>query len=129
MAGERIARMRRAWPWGLVLVSDGESKEPVPTTFDGAAVLGGSSVVVSRILHEVDGEAAAEIWLERDPPGMACVYDAPFLVPSGRLRLSDAAQQDAVEVPIERAMRRARVYMDNEEHPELVIVSLDQAGR
>lgn len=126
MAGEMIVRMRRAWPWGLVLVSDAESKEPVPTNFDGAAVVGGSSFVVSRILHEVDGVATAEIWLERHPTDMACVYDASLLVSSGRLVLTDAAQQDAVEVPVERAARRVRVYIDDEDHPELVIVSLDQ---
>lgn len=126
VASELIVRMRRAWPWGLVLVSDAESKEPVPGTCGGAVALGGPSVVISRILHEVDGEATAEIWLDRHPIEMACVYDAPFLALSGRLRVSDAAEEDAVEAPIERATLRARVYVDDEDHPELVIVSLDR---
>lgn len=127
MPGAMIVRMRRAWPWGLVLVSDAESKEPVPNAFDEAAVLGGSSFVVCRILHEVDGEATAEIWLERHPTDMACVYEGPFVVPSGRLLLTDAAQQHPVEVPVEREKRRVRVYVDDADHPELVIVSLDRA--
>ena len=126
VASDLIVRIRRAWQWGLVLVSDAESRESVPGTFDGAVVVGGSSFVVSRILHEVDGEPTAEIWLDRHPTDMTCVYDAPFLASSGRLRVSDAAQQDAVEAPVERETRQARVYVDDEEFPELVIVSLDR---
>lgn len=64
-------------------------------------------------------------WNNTQPTWLASTT-RPLLVLSGRLVLTDAAQQDAVEVPVERTTRRVRVYIDDEDHPELVLLSLDQ---
>jgi hypothetical protein len=122
--GYVLISSRREWPWGLVLISDSTSKELLPGEMGSAVVVGVSTALVSKILHAVDGEATAEVWLERRPEALECVYQGDLTIPSGVLQLSDAACERIVSASVEPGTRPVQVYVDSGVHPERVVVSI-----
>lgn len=91
----------REWPWGLAVVGDPADPAPVPSTFDTNLVVGSASTVISRIQHAVDGAAIATVTLNEVPRSLTLVHTGALTMFSGRLRLSDAANEetDACELP------------------------------
>jgi len=53
---DRVLSVSRVWPWGLAVITDPGSSEPVPSALDGNGVAAGHAVVAASIQHEVDGE-------------------------------------------------------------------------
>lgn len=122
-----LMRSRRAWPWGLVLISDSESQESLPDRNEGL-VVAAHSALAARILHEVDGKATAEVWVSRRPQGLHLVYDGDIDIPSGTIQISDAAGDAIESATVEPGSYSVQVYVDDDAHPERVIVALNQPG-
>jgi hypothetical protein len=123
-----LLKVNREWPWGLVYLTDFDSREELSSSrIDNSVVLGCCrTTLVSRILHEVDGEAVAEVWLNVTPEGLDCVYDASLSTPSGRLLMGDAVMNESVVTSVAAIEWRAQVYVDNEQHPQRVVVVLSE---
>jgi hypothetical protein len=119
-----ILRSQRAWPWGVVCVSDARSRQELPLEFGDRVVVGVETALVSRILHEVDGEATAEVWFGEPPEDLRCVYDAAFLLPSGVVTLGDASENENLSASTDRSVGRARVFADDTQHPQRVVALL-----
>jgi hypothetical protein len=96
-----LVSSQRGRPWGLVLLSDADSRELVPTTMEGACAVGVGTAVVCRSIHGQEGEALAEVLLNSEPSDLQLVYDAEITVPSGTLRLGDAGDEETVSVAVD----------------------------
>jgi hypothetical protein len=125
---EAKVSVRRAWPWGLAVVTDPASSEPVPEELDEHGIAAGRTVLVSAILHETDGEATAEIWVSAGPPGLICVYDAEFFTSSGAVTLGDAGQERHTPAEIGKGSHRLRVLVDAIGSPERIVFEFGTVG-
>lgn len=114
----------RTWPWGLVLISDSGSEELLPESWDGVVVAVSTSIAV-RILHAVDGEATAEVWVGHVPDGLILVHEGEMDIPTGIIEVSDAAGDRIDSAAVATGTHPVRIYVDNEVHPERVVVALD----
>jgi hypothetical protein len=120
----RLAQMRRGWPWGLAFLRDAESSDPLARWTDTATAQGTRTEIAAAILHEIDGQATAEVWLGEAPDGLVEVHEQELDVPSGAVVLGDAADEQTTWVAIPAGVWRARVLVDNEHHSELVVFVL-----
>lgn len=82
-APARLLAVTREWPWGLAVLTDAGSSDPVPTDLDMHSIATAGSVVAASIQHAVDGEAVAEVWKGRPPEDMACVDEGVFVTVCG----------------------------------------------
>ena len=89
--GRRLLSAVRGCPWGLALVTDPASSEPVPTNLDQRGIAADRSILAASIQHEVDGKARAEVWLGSCGEELICVYEGGFVTCSGAVILGDAA--------------------------------------
>lgn len=111
----------RGWPWGLALVTDPASSEPVPTSLDQKGIAAGRSILAASIQHEVDGEARAEVWLGPCGQELTCVYEGEFVTSSGAVILGDAAYETHSPADIGEGAHRLRVLVDEIGSPERVV--------
>jgi hypothetical protein len=93
---------------------------------EGSCVVGVGTAVVCRSIHEQEGEALAEVWLNSEPSDLSLVYDAAIAFPSGTLRLGDAGNEEAVSVAVAPGPWRVRVFVDDEWEPERVVFALSE---
>ena len=119
-----MLRKERPWPWGIVYVAATESIQPIPQHFGQELVVGNSSALACRIVHEVDGEGSFELWLGDATPESECVFDAPFDCPTGAVIVATAGFDDAELVVVEPQSFRARVYANERDHPTRVVLVL-----
>lgn len=117
-----LLSVRRAWPWGLVVVTDPGSSEDVPSQLDPLGVAAGESILAVHIVHEVDGEATAEIWLNPPPDeGLTAAYSGDFTTACGAVILGDAAYENHLPAEVGEGTHRLRVLVDDVGHPTRVI--------
>ena len=119
-----LARQERAWRWGLVLLTDAESRELLPTETGSDAVVGCETAMVCRIRHAVDGSALAEVCRDFTPSGLVVVHSLTIFFPSAGMRLGDAGGELVEEAAVAEGPWLASVYVDEIEHPEDVVISL-----
>jgi hypothetical protein len=112
----------------LVLLGDPDDRSPLPTTLGGEAVVASDATLVCRIQHAVDGEAtaAASLGTNDDASGMVLVHEGLLALPSGRLRLGDAANEAAEETQLAPGRYGVCVFVDELEHPTQVIFALSR---
>lgn len=123
----RLLIVKREWPYGLAYFGDPESTEELPELNDLGVSPGRTQIGVS-VLHEVDGEATAEVWFGPvDVEGQTCVYDGEFATESGEIALSDAPAEEffTSEALLARTYR-LRIYIDdlNQYGAERVVFAL-----
>ena len=123
MASDPLLRSRRCWRWGLVVIADVGASD-VPEVVRDQLVVGTRQVVLCGIMHEIDGEATAEVVLGFAPEGLEGVYDSFLDVASGQIELGDAAGESVETAQIAPGTWRIRVYVDDGVEPERVVVRL-----
>jgi hypothetical protein len=119
----RMLSVSRAWPWGLAVITDPGSSEPVPSDLDGNGIAAGRTVVAASIQHEVDGEAVAEVWLGRPPGDWHCVHEGEFVTVCGAVIVGDAAYEQHVPVEVGEGAHQLRVLVHEIGSPPRVAFS------
>jgi hypothetical protein len=105
-----LGELRASFPWGILLITDEGSKDPIPDWTTGADQITGSrSSIVIKIRHEVDGPALVRVW-DAEPPSPGAITDERVLtIASGILQISDALVDQAVRVPITTSSVRVKL--------------------
>ena len=110
-----VGRVRREWPWGIVVFSDLHANGPSATDLDHAVVVGNYATIVAHAAADVDAVATVEIWIGRPPATTTCVYDAEFKTPSGKVIVGDIAMDETTLIDTQAAgtntVYTARVYL------------------
>lgn len=117
----RLVSVTRGWPWGLAVVMDPGSSSPVPAHLDLSGVAASLDIVAVAILHEVDGEAVAEVWLGSLAAELPCVYDGEFVTVSGAVTLGDAGSEQHVPAEVGEGSHRLRVLVDHVGSPQKIV--------
>src|SRR4051794_16965375 len=117
--------LQQHFPWGWLLLTDSESNEDIPSAPNAGPVLVGSTYLLVRVLHEVDGEVAVQVGPSAGD-GLAQEFSGPLDVPSGRLRIGDLLDEIGsivVEVPTLKC--DVTVSMDAQTHAERIGITVD----
>lgn len=122
-APERLLAVSREWPWGLVVLTDPGSSDPVPTDLDMHGIAAARSVVAASIQHAVDGEAVAEVWKGQPPGHRACIYEGEFVTVCGVVILGDAGYEQHAPADVGEATHQLRVFVDDITPPSRVAFS------
>ena len=122
----KILSVTREWPWGLALVTDPGSSEPVPTELDANGVAAGRSVVAASIRHAVDGSALAEVWIGSPSEQLQCAYEGEFITVCGAVIVGDAAYERHDPVEIGEGSHRLRILMSEIGSPDRVVFAFSR---
>jgi hypothetical protein len=122
VAGSVLLRAQRAWPWGLIVITDPTTRDELPQLGEESA-LAGRSTIVARILHEVDGEALGEMRIG-PAPALTPVLTATIDFPSGTVAMTDAAFETTAEATLDPGEWIATVSVDDAVYPTHVFISL-----
>lgn len=117
-----LAELRTQFPFGIVLVTDEMSTEPIPKwSSDEQQVTLASSAMVIRIRHEVDGPAIVRVW-DDDPklPDARDVTTIFMKIPSRALRVSTAAGETFIRVDVPTDEVRVRILASAARDPDEV---------
>jgi hypothetical protein len=122
-----LAELRAQFPFGVLLVTDDKSTEPIPDwSSEDQQVTSTATAMVVKIRHEVDGPATVRIW-DDSPAGddRFEVDDVTLMSPSGVLRISTATGEHAVRIPIPGGRAQVRVLASASRDPgevDLVVI-------
>jgi hypothetical protein len=124
---QRLLSSTRAWPWGLVIISDPRSRSELPAHLDERGVAAAVDAVAVGIQHEVDGEAVAEIWVGSHTADLRCIYDEEFTTSHGAVVLGAADDSWCASARIGEGTHRLRILVDKVGDPELVLFELSDS--
>lgn len=119
----KLLSVTRAWPWGLAVVTDPASNEPLPTALDAHGVAAGTTVIAASIQHAIDGEAVTEVWQGHPGGNLTCAYEGDFVTASGAVTVGDAAYEQHAPVEIGEGRHQLQVLMSEVESPSRVVFS------
>lgn len=128
-SGRLLLAVTREWPWGLAVVTDPGSSEPVPETLDARGIAAGTSVVAVSIQHSIDGEAVAEIWRGQPAEDLVCTYEGEFVTVCGAVILGDAAYERHSPVEVGEGSHRLRVLVREPDSPSRVVFAFGRPPR
>jgi hypothetical protein len=117
-----LAELRARFPFGVVLVTDESSTEPIPKwSSDEQQVTLASSAMVIKIRHEVDGPAIVRVW-DGDPnlPDARDVATVFLKSPSRALRVSTAAGETFIRIDVPTHEVRVRILVSAARDPDEV---------
>ncbi|WP_374312499.1 hypothetical protein [Microbacterium sp.] len=121
-----IRELVTGFPWGLILISDAESTEPIPPwRSDNHPVASAESAVVLRVLHRDDGDVSVRIITSESEARSSEIFDGVLSIGSGLVRVSDALGNEAIECPLSCGKHRLRLYSDDRFEGAIVDVLLD----
>lgn len=108
------AELEAGFPWGVLLVSDADSREEIPSwAADEAQVAAASTALVVRVTHEDNGEVAVRVLDDVSEAKGEVAFSGSLMVPSGRLRISDALGARAIELEIENRSVELSIHTDD----------------
>jgi hypothetical protein len=118
-------QLRGRFPWGVLLVTDDVSSEPIPDwAGNDAQVTRSRTAVVIKVLHEIDGAATVRLLRERSSTERVVICDATIDVPSGKLRVSNATADQAMTVDVAPGPVSLRICGDRARDPTSVDIVL-----
>lgn len=120
-----LAEVEREWPWGLVLLGDPEDREDLPASLSSEGIARTASTVIAAIQHGVDGAATASVAVDFEPPGLLTAHRGELHLADGRLRLSDAANEQSQDVTVAPGLYGVRVLVDDRDQPSCVHFALE----
>jgi len=123
-----LAELRAQFPFGVLLVTDDKSTEPIPGwSSEEQQVTSNATAMVIKIRHEADGPATVRIWDEKPSARNRVELDDVTLEsPSGVLRVSTATGEHAVRIAISVGSAHIRVLASAIHDPDevdLIVVS------
>jgi hypothetical protein len=124
--GRLVGSLEGRFPWGLLVVSDEGSTEPIPpweTTDEPVASTAASLVV--RVEHEQEGPATVHIYRGTGDLGGEPAFSGAVATPSGVLTVGDALRKQLIRVPGTGGAIRVRVLLNQPRQANHVDVVLD----
>ena len=117
-----LAELRTKFPFGIVLVTDETSTEPIPKwSSDVQQVTLASSAMAIKVRHEVDGPAIVRVW-DGDPtlPNARDLATVFLKIPSRALLVSTAAGETFIRVDVPTDEVRIRILTSAARNPDEV---------
>lgn len=107
------AELVAEFPYGVLLVTDGRSTEPIPSwATPGEQVAVADTALVMRVLHADEGEVSVRVWDSESDVRGALVFAGEIDLPSGTLRISDALGGATEDVDLGSGRRAIRIFAD-----------------
>ena len=95
-----LGKLVAGFPWGVLLVTDEGSMEPVPEwAADEEQVSHGESVAVLRVMHEQEGDVMVQCGTTLTPAPGSVVFQGSSKLESGILKVSDALGEAVLAIP------------------------------
>lgn len=118
------------FPWGVLLVSDSESREEIPewSSVDDQVTSANSALVV-RVMHGDEGSVSVRVLDRLADSAKTCVFRGGLAIGSGRLRVSDALGGESVSVDVSPGVLDVAVYADADREATSIDVIVGQAAR
>ena len=121
-----LGELNAAFPWGVLLVTDDASTEPVPSwRSEDEQVTACDSALVVRVMHGQEGDAAVWVWSVHEEVDGSEAFRGFLEVPSGTLRVADALSEQVVRLPLEPGRHSVKVYVDEPRAASKVDVVID----
>lgn len=121
-----LAELVAGFPWGVLLITDASSSEPIPSwDSDADQVAVGDSALVVRVLHGDEGEATIRIWSTPEEAPGGLIYEGEIDIPSGTLRVSDALGSAVAEVATEAGRHPISIFADSTVEASALHIALD----
>src|SRR5258707_14185364 len=97
-----LGELNAAFPWGVLLVTDDWSTEPIPSwESEDEQVAACDSALVVRVMHGQVSNAAVRLWSASGDAEGSEVFRGFLDVPSGTLRVADASSEQAFRLSLE----------------------------
>lgn len=123
-----LGELDAAFPWGILLVTDDASTEPIPSwASDDEQVAACDSALVVRVMHGQEGDAEVRVWSVQGEPGGNEVFEGFLEVPSGTLRVADALSEQVLRLSLEPGRHTVTVYVDEPHEAAKVDVVIDSS--
>jgi hypothetical protein len=124
-----LAELHTGFPWGVLLVTDAESTEQIPSWASAdEQVAAAATALVVRVMHRDDGDVAVRVWSGVAGAVGDRVFSGPIAVPSRVLRVSDALGEDAVDIGIPSKRARVEIFTDDAAEASEVHLVADRLG-
>jgi hypothetical protein len=110
----QLGELRAGFPWGVLLVSDSESKEQIPSwDTPEEQVAAASTAMVVRVLHQDNGEASVRVLDEAADARGELTFSGMLSIPSKTLRVSDALGEASIDIEVPSGRSSVSVYTDD----------------
>ena len=127
--GRLLATLGLEGRWGLVLITDDDSSEPIPSwASDEEQVTTASSSMVVRVMHPDDGDVLIRVWDGEGDFSGGQAFSGAIQVPSARLRISDPLGQGAVIVRLAAGTHTVALYTNSSVEASEVNLIIDPVG-
>ena len=121
-----VRELVAAFPWGVLLVTDSQSAEQIPSWESSAhPVAWSDTAVLVRVQHADEGEASVRVISNEADARGSEIFDGFLHVPSGTVRVSDALGHESLEVHAAPGAHRLRLYSDDPHEAAAVDLLLD----
>jgi hypothetical protein len=124
-----LGEVRGGFPWGVLLITDKASTNPIPNwASDEDQVTSTADALVVRVVHQDEGEADVHVWSGRGDLGGAIIYRGTLATPSGTVRVGDALGEHAEMMPLGAGVHRIDVYADSAREASVVHIVFDSVS-
>ena len=118
--------LQALFPWGLLLVTDDSSSDEIPPwASDADVVTATPTAVVVRVVHEQEGTAEVVVREGESQDMGLIVFDGVIEVPSGRLRVGDALNDQKLIVSVQPGPHLLRVSVNRPVEASEVSIEID----
>lgn len=122
----RIATLSGRFPNGVLLVTDADSPEQIPTWSAELPQLAiGRTVLAVTVLHEIDGTAEVVLSTGAGDGELAATFDGDISIPSGTLVVSDVEGEQRVEHKVSPGDHRVRICLEPVDYASNIQIILD----
>lgn len=119
-------RLQAPFPWGLLVVTDDSSTDEIPAwTSDADVVTATASTVVVRVVHDQEGTAEVTVLEGESQDTNLIVFDGVIEVPSGRLRVGDALNDQTLIVPVQPGIHALRIRVNRLLEASQISIDID----
>jgi hypothetical protein len=121
-----LGELDAAFPWGMLLVTDDASTEPIPSWgSEDEQVAACDSALVVRVMHGQEGRAEVRVWSSHGEAAGSEVFRGFLEIPSGTLRVTDALSEQIIRLSLEPGRHPVKVYVDEPREAAKVDVVID----
>jgi hypothetical protein len=118
---QMIDELVTEFPWGVLLATDSESTDMIPS-WDSEAdlVTASEAALVVRVRHGDEGQVVVRVGEDVDEARGESVFDGRLRLASGLLRVGDALGQSVIVVRVAPGEHRVRVFVSPAQEAESV---------
>lgn len=109
-----LAELTTPFPWGVLLISDASSTEPIPSWASAEdSVTATDTALVMRVLHADEGDCRVRVWNDDADVAGAPVFTGMINIASGVAKVSDALGDASAEVAVTAGRHRIEIFADS----------------